>query len=463
LLAIGAAMQASSVINASVANGQYGITTYNVAAAILALLYLERLRHAGLRSVCHSADDPAVRLLLAYFLYAAASALLLPPLFDGTPVFALNSIYGFGLDTTPLEQGISHFAQAINAVVHLVMLLYLLDDARHGDRSAGRRLRGGLLVAGGLAALVGLHERFALAGWLPSSAAFWMNNPGYAQGHGAEVAGILRISAPFSEPSYGSTFLAALLVGLLAIAALGRHPKPALAGAAACSLALLNTLGSTGLGAAALVALLLLVALTASALRDGGRRAVYRRRTAAAWAAVAFAILGMAWLLYGSPWGAEAQTVFDKAVLEKVAGEESLSTTSRLRSNMHAISVALESYGLGVGLGSNHASSFLASLLSNVGLPGMLLYLAVIVTLLRRYVGHWDHLDDGQLFALWALLGASAAMYVGIPDLNFPLYWLFVFLAIIEMPRGRAGDSTGKRSPEAAAQSRNEALAQHTP
>jgi len=94
-----------------------------------------------------------------------------------------------------------------------------------------------------------------------------------------------------------------------------------------------------------------------------------------------------------------------------------------------------------VGLGSNRASSFFASLLSNTGVPGALLFAAMLVSLLWRYF-RTPQLSDPQLFVGVSLLTATIAVGLGIPDLNLPMYWGFIFLGFVFCPADAPGAST---------------------
>jgi hypothetical protein len=442
MLVFATALQAGSVLDVTVGGARYGVSPYWAAAAAAVPYVLWELRSGRAPYFSSPAQRSAVRLFSGYALVAIGGALVLPWVFAGRPVYALLGPSGFGGDTTPLAFGLSHLAQAVNVAVHGVVLLYLLQQAgRPGWRP--QRLFTGLAAAVVLVLAVGVYERLAMSLITTTKAAYWMNNPGYAQGQWASVAGIYRISAPFSEPSYGSTFLAAVTLGWIAVAAFGRGVGLALLGGLGTGLGLLNSLGSTGMAAAALGALAILVLLTALATRAGATPA-RQRRARVAWLAVLLGAGVMVWLIAGSPWSVDVARVVEGGVVEKLGGEESLSTIARRSSNEHALALLVDTHGLGTGLGSNRASSYFASMLSNVGLPGFVLFLAAFAVMLRSYV-RAAVLSDAQLFALAACLGATVGVAIGIPDLNLPLYWCFVFLALLLMPRG--GNGTAAPDP----------------
>mgnify|MGYP005847872365 CR=1 FL=1 len=105
----------------------------------------------------------------------------------------------------------------------------------------------------------------------------------------------------------------------------------------------------------------------------------------------------------------------------------------RKKSNEQALNVIQKTRGLGVGLGSHRASSFLASLFSNTGILGGALFLAMLGALWRAYAKQ-KNLTDIQLFTAIALAAATLGMTLGIPDLNLPMFWAFIFLAFLYHP-----------------------------
>jgi hypothetical protein len=445
-LATATVLQAGSVLDLSVGTAVFGVSPYVATVFVASLCIVPELWRDGVRGLVPGALRIPLALLAGYFLVAIAGALLLPPLFRGLPIYALIGPYGFGAATTPLAPGLSQLAQAANVLVHASAVLVLLHCRRQPQWRPAHLLAGWALGAV-LVLWIGARERLALLGWLRSDALLWMNNPGYMQGHGAEVGGVLRISAPFSEPSYGSTLLAALFAGTCAIALFGRNARPASVAAALLGLGLLNSLGTTGIAAAVLGVSLLLALATLRARHGVAAPTVLGVRAILAWSAILLCVVTLWWGMHGSALREQLQPLIEQGVLEKLAGKESLSTTSRVASNLHAVTLLHDTAGLGVGLGGNRASSFLASLLSNVGLVGAGLFVFLLVLLVRRYA-RATVLDDAQLFALWSLLVATFAVTIGIPDLNLPLYWMLIFGALLLCPRaadyddGRSADSS---------------------
>jgi hypothetical protein len=136
------------------------------------------------------------------------------------------------------------------------------------------------------------------------------------------------------------------------------------------------------------------------------------------------------WRFYEeSPHKPQVEGVVSYLIVSKAKQEDGI----RELSNKRALEIVQETYGLGVGMGSNRASSFFASLVSNTGVLGAALFCAMLVSLLWRYV-RAPALTDMQIFVAVALPTATLAMGLGIPDLNLPMYWGFIFLAFVFCP-----------------------------
>lgn len=124
----------------------------------------------------------------------------------------------------------------------------------------------------------------------------------------------------------------------------------------------------------------------------------------------------------------EAYMIFENAVLNKL---DSDSGVERMQWNEYAWGDFLETYGLGVGLGGNRASSYLLVLLSNVGLVGTLLYLAAFVSVLKGSV--YTHTSEQTVVgsaakrALWVSL--MPAMASATAPWQGAIFYIFFALA----------------------------------
>lgn len=463
LLVFSTCLQAASVLNVPIGEGFFGVSPYSITALFAFLLLTVRAFRQHALPCPSQSLRTATALLAAYAVIAIAGAFVLPHLHAGVPVYLLLNKFGFDRGTTPLHFTVSNLVQAINLAIHVCVLAFLLQ-ARTFSESVGSKMLIGFSAATALVLGIGFYERMATFGWWESFNVFWMSNPGYAQLHDHTVAGFRRIVAPFSEASYATTFLAAVWVGLLAVCLFGRARRWQLAATLVVGIGLINPLGSTGWVAAGLVAFAVLLLATALALfkrlpngyaavasqfgekltisthSDADRRSTLRKRVLAAWTLILCLVLSGCWAWKMSPAAPKIQAVVDTVLLKKLEGG---SAKVRHRSNEQALQIVKDTYGMGAGLGSNRASSYFASLVSNTGIAGLLCFVGMLAALSWRYATA-DALQDGQIFAIASLWTATIAVGLAIPDLNIPLYWAFIFLAFLLCPESGRNTNAGK-------------------
>jgi hypothetical protein len=118
---------------------------------------------------------------------------------------------------------------------------------------------------------------------------------------------------------------------------------------------------------------------------------------------------------------------------------DSDSYQSRSTADLFSLDLAWQTWGLGVGLGSNRPSSFLAMLLSCTGLIGTVLFLAAVT----RFVRHAARLPEFQPTA-WALVALLVSKLVAGPDMSEPVMWILIGICAnvawraSPLPAGRA-------------------------
>jgi hypothetical protein len=112
-----------------------------------------------------------------------------------------------------------------------------------------------------------------------------------------------------------------------------------------------------------------------------------------------------------------------------------------------ALDVATQSYGLGVGLGSNRPSGMLFYILSNIGIPGSILIVGLISVTRRVVLGTMRAPDTSDKIraytrsAAWALAMYCVAMCISGADISSPHLWILWALVIgfaryaLEAPR----------------------------
>lgn len=111
----------------------------------------------------------------------------------------------------------------------------------------------------------------------------------------------------------------------------------------------------------------------------------------------------------------------------------SASYLHRAYSNMVSFQMVLDTYGFGVGIGSNRPSSLLASVLSNFGiLGGFLLALIFFISIGGR---KWKKLTSTSQAILAMLATFVLTMLISIPDYNLTLLWVFLSLSYVHIVR----------------------------
>jgi hypothetical protein len=262
-----------------------------------------------------------------------------------------------------------------------------------------------LVLAGlnGLAALWSLCEYHLGAPPLLDS----IRSAGYGINRAYESGGLLRIAGTFPETSAFSTFTLPLFAFSLSLWLHGSRTLPA-AGVAFGSLALL--LASTSATAYAGLAGYLACFCLGLLWRAYARGDVPRLSSLAMSSCVILLLMGLAYS-FELEVSVRVSSFFEETLVRKL---DSYSGVERGSWNRQAWSNFVDTYGLGVGLGSARASSFPLVLLSNVGCVGTLLFLAFLKHVLwvprRSAVG--PIACAARQAVLAALIGASVSATV---------------------------------------------------
>ena len=428
-LVIASTIQAPAILIFEIGQGsaRYGFTAFSFLAIVIALSLAHKLG-----SLHYQGDwlkgtaGLNLKLWLAYGGIAVIGSALLPFVFRDQPVFLLIERNSFEAGLTPLRLTLSNLAQSCNLVLLLGIMVYI--RLQQDDKQLVKRMVIGLAIALGLSALTGLLQRFAWLDVLPTMVDFWTSNPAYAQNYVSYAGRVARVSWPFTEPSYGSAWYAAMFGGCMTVFFAGKHTQLALLGMLAAGFALLNSLGATGV-----------MAIGAF----GGIGAIvwgffYATHPALQWKlgyqlilatlVACCCSLGMYIILRHYNLLADAQSALTNLL---TGGNPTFWGDIRPETNRHALSLLGDSYGLGVGLGSNRASSYFAGLFSNTGVIGGLIFLAalvhLVISLVRIQASTTTH--DAKLFLLGSLCTATIAVAIAIPDQNWPNYWVFILIS----------------------------------
>lgn len=345
-------------------------------------------------------------LLILFVLYSLISAFVFPYIFEGTPVFSPRG----GIDEqvnnqTLLEFSISNLGQGLYLLLNSVFLLgaFFLKQFIKVDRLLKIFKIIGLIVI-----FFTFYQKISsiLNIWYPYE--FINSNSLYAQRYFMMVLNIQRISSTFTEPSYAGSVLATYFTYFYAIIHYGNCSVINLIYLFLFLFATLLTTSSLGYGQL-IFSIIIFMMLSIRNIKKISIMAI-----------VLIILLILIWFNYD----AVNELLFKKF--------DSSSGTNRLAADIYGIKIFLETYGLGVGLGSNRPSSFLSYLLSNLGVLGTMLFVNILVKIIHLifYVKN-NHLFAEKKAMFWSIISHVFGKVIGIPDLNFWFFWVLLFCLII--------------------------------
>jgi hypothetical protein len=433
-----APFEAASVLNLQMGAYEFGIQPGYVAA--IAFLLALALRLGMANRVELPSGLPRVYMPLILFAgYAALSALLLPVVFAGR-VSVFPPREGLTLSSLSLlEPAATNLSQA-GYVVFLAAFaigasLLVARDDRAGAFARTYVLTGMLVVA------LGVYQIMAHYVGLPYPERLLYSNPVYYQGFEQAIGTVKRMSSAFTEPSGLAYYLAGVFG--YALVRCAQSERPLRPGVIAL-VALAGLLLSTSTTAYLTVAVILPVA--AVILPGGGGRT--RILAFAGIAAAAFGVLGW-WLVTR----AGSDVLAGLALITLVDKTGTTSFLHRIGADVHSLSLVPTTLGLGVGWGSNRASSLVTTLLSTGGIIGTTLLLwfawrvASLVKVVKPGLPHTDRDRTAALgFSVIAMLVAGA---IAVPDMNHIALWvnvaLLIGLALRETPSIEGSVTGGHR------------------
>lgn len=356
-------------------------------------------------------------------LYAAGGSWILPRLFAGQ-TSALVAVPGRGVSEVPLAPVSGNITQpayfALGAVTYLALCVLLV---RRRNLFA---VRLGLFTWASIHAALGLVD---LAGKMVGAGDVLLPIRSAQYALLVEVAhgGLWRIAGGFPEASSYSAMTLACLAFAFTYWRATRQTFAFFLTAILGVLLLLSTSGTAYAGGA-LVALPVIISLTMSAARG-----VYRVQDMVLFGICAIVITAIpAIYLYKPGLFDTIHDIVDAAILNKP-----MSGSWRERSywNMRSIEAFYETNGLGIGMGSSRSSSWVVSVVSQLGLVGSVMMAALVGVLLRDLVAGRPRRIDNETEAIVAsaraaALGwlAAAAVSFGSADPGIPF---FIGLAVV--------------------------------
>lgn len=333
--------------------------------------------------------------LLAFTVIAVAGAFILPRLFAGVAhAMPIRGSLDSGL-FLPIYPNSSNTFQAIYLVLNALIVALVSRMMVRNEADALDVVRGvtlGALCASGF----GLYQLIAYYTGLPWPSDFVNSNLGVGQFPEQVVSSVKRISATFWEPS----LLSYNFVGTIGLLLLG-----GLATRVGWLVLVVQLLSTSSVG---YVAFLLLAAIW-MVFASGSQQ----KKLRAAMAGMVVIALALA-----ADFAFTDGKVTSSMLINKASSDSAI---NRSYANYLGLQSFLETWGLGVGMGSARASSLFATLLATTGVLGMATFVAFLLSLLSGSIGSADPIRRAFGFSL---IGFSAVWLISIPDIAQPTFWL---------------------------------------
>jgi hypothetical protein len=284
----------------------------------------------------------------------------------------------------------------------------------------------GIILSLGLATLACLWQfaAYYLGFYFPTD--FFLSNIGYAQTQGElahqEFFGYLRLSGPFLEPSALAYFFSGFLFYLWKRCR--RQPSLLSAGLLISTiLAIFLAYSTTGYLVLAAFAVFVAIDSTVNWTHKPIHTRELNFRRIAIWILILAAATGGVVVL--SEHQADLGRIFQIAVSEKA---ETTSFQSRIGADLMGVRVVVETWGLGLGLGSHKPNSLVLTLLSNLGVVGTLVFGIFVFNLLfRRPPEHSVTIDGCSMTSepmRFFIVGLLLVHGLSNPNLNELIMWV---------------------------------------
>lgn len=434
LVFVGSAFAAAAVI----VIGGYGIAPGLIPTALfIGFVMLELI--LGTR---YPAERTVLKVFLPFILvvlWGLISSFLMPRIFEAEIYVWPQKITNFVV-ISPLEPNSGNLTQdmylAAAAMLAIFSGIYL---TRTGFNL--RRLLDAYFVSGLMVVFISLWQFLGHAAgiWFPTD--FFLSNPGWALLSDETVGSVIRITGPFSEPSALAAYLCGSVGGAGWLVLNGHEGKlPRLLLGSAALVILLST-STTGYVALPLMAIA--VVLYAAVAGSAGLR---KRVAIGSAGLVVFALACVVTVPAVSPGLADTVVKIANATLNK---QQSSSYDARTSSDRDSVHAAEESYGLGVGWGSDRSSSLIPGLLAGVGAVGMvgLIWFGFAVAAHVRRAHRLAVSKETRRImhgCTGAILGTLIAAVISTPTISSPDFFLLLALLVATAARVRFEASLAK-------------------
>ncbi|MEQ8557492.1 MAG: hypothetical protein RIB03_04170 [Henriciella sp.] len=368
------------------------------------------IRRDGLSYAFASMHPPrAGFFLLLLSLWGVFSGYAMPRMFAGEfMIFPLSSDTKF-INEVPLFPVSSNFNQSIYFLGGLLTFAFTSSMARTNRllQAAGTAV----VIAAAANIAIAIIDTVTFAVGVPDALSF-LRNAEYAQLFSHQFLGIKRVTASFPEASA----FAGVAVGLFAYClrlwrggVMTKYTGPIALGTL---VAILFALSSTGYVALmAYLACVYMRAVTGMEGRIGRSRKIATSRALFVSSGPFVALCVAAAVAVRPDLLDPVVQIFDNSVTSKLG---SASGVERMSWNMAGINAFFETWGLGAGLGSVRTSSFLVAVMSNLGIPGLVLFGLFFVRIFRGpEIRHARFADNISIQHAAAARSGCFAMIIG--------------------------------------------------
>jgi hypothetical protein len=375
--------------------------------------------------------------LLCTCAWAIFGAIVLPRALAGSTLVYTIDRNAIDPDLSELLQPLGPVSGNLSQTVYCIgdVVVYCSMSVFLKYRGAYRTFANAILLLAALNVLAGLIDLASHAVGIDVLSV--VKTAQFADFSGDELDGMLRISGTFSETSAFAFFTIQLFAFCLNLWLLGFRPR--LAGALAVATGLLLLISTSG---SAYVGLgLYLVVLLFSRPGRIVRAGIARKRRM--WfIVVCLGVLGAFYIVLFLPGVAKVLgDFFDSAVLSKL---DSGSGIERTGLNAQAMTNFLDTYGIGVGLGSVRVSSFAVVLIACLGVVGTVFYALFIVKSLQTPVPARSPFTESAV-CYAARHGMIAALIVA--SISASVFELGVVFYMFAAAAGALSSHARKRSP----------------
>jgi hypothetical protein len=335
----------------------------------LAIGLRSRMRHAALSVILTS---PAVWIVL-FTIYASISAVFLPRIFQGTTqVYSLaRNGDEVGIVSLPLMPRASNFTQAAYLIADLICFLSVSAYVAR----KGSKLVVDAVLTSGAALLALVFADLATSDDSGSSSILsWLRNANYRILDGGQIAGFKRVLGPFAEAGAYSYAAIGLYAFSLSLWLDGVRPRLSAFLALLLAGTLLLSTSSTAYLSFAIFSLLILCETIGRSLSTRASR----RDLQYFGIAISAPLLASVVAVCAPVTWASFVALFDATIANKL---QSQSGIERMQWNIFALQNFWDTATLGAGVGSVRASSMLVSALANVGIVGIVLLLAMLMSI----------------------------------------------------------------------------------